>query len=502
MPYLLLCLLTIGSAIITNYLRFKNNHDQINKWFLVLSSLFLVELDGFIFHFHHTSWMVLVLIGFSVVCFKKSGAVISSLASILVLLLQTNEGNPFKLIFYLFYAAGAYLILSYFHKVNMDKERLLQNLIVNSKQLNVFKEVSLAMQQTLHLQKLLQTILTAVTAGYGLGFNRAMIFLADEANKSLNGVMGTGPMTPEEGYATWERITKNRYKLIDLIEAKEKEKSSDLGLNERVKKLIIPLDQPHFLTQTLKSGNPIHIEQIDEKDEIQVLFANQFGMSELAVIPLVYQGHHLGVLLIDNPVNKKPITSNDLDSVIPLANQAAIAIQNTNLYSKIEDMALKDGLTGLFNQRAFQQFLDQFKGSKLSLILLDIDFFKHYNDTNGHMLGNQVLVQLADVIRYSIRENDVAFRFGGEEFVILLPNTEVEEAVMIADHVRRSVETATFPFGEKQPNGKLTVSLGVAASESKNINTDELVIAADKALYRAKELGKNRVCQTEGEKIS
>jgi diguanylate cyclase (GGDEF)-like protein len=501
--YFLLFLLTFGSAIIANYLRFKYS-DYFNRWILVLSSLLLVEIDGFLFHFIHTDWFVLVFIGLAVICFQKIGGAVSSIGSYLILSLQANEGYFLNLIFYLLYTAGVCLILSFIKKLRLDRERWLDNLLVNSKQLNIFKEVSFAMQQTLQLQKLLQTILTSVTAGYGLGFNRAMIFLSDEESNTLKGVMGTGPMTVEEGYATWERITKNRYKLLDLIEAKETEKSSDIGLNERVKRLQIPLDQPHFLAQALNSGSPLHIKEIDVKDEVLVQFAKQFGMRELAVVPLVYQGNHLGVLLIDNPVNKKPITSTALDSVIPLANQAAIAIQNTHLYAKIEDMALKDGLTGLYNQRAFQQFLNEkFKKIRISIILLDIDFFKHFNDTNGHMLGNHVLAQLAAVIHDSIREQDVAFRFGGEEFVILLPNTPLEQAAEVAERVRRNVESTPFPYGEKQPNGKVTISLGVASSETQeNVNTDELVITADKALYRAKEQGKNKVCVAEGTKMS
>ncbi|MNN50696.1 Phytochrome-like protein cph2 [compost metagenome] len=201
---------------------------------------------------------------------------------------------------------------------------------------------------------------------------------------------------------------------------------------------------------------------------------------------------------MDNPVNRKPITATAIDSVIPLANQAAIAIQHTRLYSKIEDMALKDGLTALFNQRAFQTVLEQHwphrKQSPLSTILIDIDYFKHFNDTNGHLLGNQVLIQLADVIKCSIDDQDLAFRFGGEEFVVLLPSTSKEAALHVAERIRMNVENTSFPCGEKQPTGRLTISLGVASTEEMQSSVAfDLVDTADRALYRAKEAGKNKV---------
>ncbi|MNZ70792.1 Response regulator PleD [compost metagenome] len=161
-------------------------------------------------------------------------------------------------------------------------------------------------------------------------------------------------------------------------------------------------------------------------------------------------------------------------------------------------MALKDGLTALFNQRAFQTVLEQYwphrNQSPLSTILIDIDYFKHFNDTNGHLLGNQVLIQLADVIKRSIDDQDMAFRFGGEEFVVLLPSTSKDAAIQIAERIRMNVENTLFPCVEKQPAGRLTISLGVASTEGMQSSMAfDLVDTADRALYRAKEAGKNKV---------
>ncbi|MDF2856844.1 MAG: hypothetical protein K0Q87_2695 [Neobacillus sp.] len=500
-PYIQLFLFTFIIAILANYFRFKGN-GRLNKWILLLSSLILVAIDGILFDFLHIKWLVLVFIGTAVICFRAYGGLVSTFIAWGIIIFLTNESDLFLLVSYLLFAMIVFLGESYVRKMKMESDRWLSNLIGNSKQLNVFKEISFSMQQTLDLQKILQRILTSVTAGHGLGFNRAMILLINEDGTKLNGIMGTGPMTAEEGYATWDNITKKRYKLVDLIEIKEMEKSTDPLLNEVVKRLEVSLDEDNFLCKTLESGHPLHIREMDQEDRALQLFIQQFNMNELVVFPLINLGIKVGVLIIDNPVNKRPITADGIDSVLPLANQAAIAIHHSRLYTKIEDMALKDGLTGLFNQRAFQTFLAEHlpKNSQdqLSLILLDIDFFKHFNDTNGHLLGNDVLIQLAEVIRNAIQEDHLAFRFGGEEFVILLPNTDKEMAATIAEKIRGNVEKTAFPSGENQPHGRLTISLGVASTAGFKLATaHNLVDEADKALYKAKEAGKNKVVTSE-----
>ncbi|MNO85492.1 putative diguanylate cyclase YcdT [compost metagenome] len=497
MQYIQLVIYTTILVIITNYLRFKGR-TTFNKGVLVVSSLVVVEMEGLLFDFTNTTWILAVFIGISVICFQIVGGLVSTFVSCLILYTQIGESDLTVLFSYLLFAALVYLLARWVISTQQESDNWLSKLTENAKQLNVFKEVSFSMQQTLNLQKLLKTILTSVTAGYGLGFNRAIILLIDENGSKLSGIMGTGPMTAEEGYITWNRITKSKYTLMDLIENKEGQESIDLLLNDRVKRLEIPLDEPNFLYRTLESETPLHIKGIDENDKALMVFAQQFNMSELAVFPLISQGTKVGILIVDNPVNRKPITATAIDSVIPLANQAAIAIQHTRLYSKIEDMALKDGLTALFNQRAFQTVLEQHwthrKQSPLSTILIDIDYFKHFNDTNGHLLGNQVLIQLADVIKSSIDNQDLAFRFGGEEFVVLLPSTSKEAAVQVAERIRMNVENTSFPCGEKQPAGRLTISLGVASTEEMQSSIAfDLVDIADRALYRAKEAGKNKV---------
>lgn len=495
--YILLIVSIIFCTLILNFIRFKGN-DLLNKLILTFSTLVLILLDELFFDFTHAKWFLFIFVGISILCFNLYGAIISPFLAWIFLCIFTRDENIWILLFYLLLSASVYFTLNYISKSRKQSDEWLQQLIANSKQLNVFKEVSFAMQQTLDLQKLLLTILTSVTAGYGLGFNRAMILLMNKNETKLNGVLGIGPMSTNEGYKTWEEIINKRYRLKDLIKINESEKETDSKLNERVKNLKIWLYESHFLSKILKNGSPQIIEELNQTDRIGRLLAEQFNMSSIAVFPLIYQSKKLGVLIIDNPVNKKPITVEDLDSILPLANQAAIGIQHSRLYSDIEDMAIRDGLTGLLNQRAFQKLIVELLPNSshdiLSLIMLDIDHFKHYNDTNGHLLGNEVLIQLANVIEQSIRESDLAFRFGGEEFVILLPNTDKNIACKIAERIRKSVENTHFPNGEKQPLGRLTISLGVSVTnEIETINPNNLIEVADKALYKAKELGRNIV---------
>ena len=122
-----------------------------------------------------------------------------------------------------------------------------------------------------------------------------------------------------------------------------------------------------------------------------------------------------------------------------------------------------------------------------------MDDFKHYNDTNGHLAGDDLLERLAKVVRRNIRNIDIPARYGGEEFVIILPETSDEEAMQVAERIRQAVERESFPFERRQPGGKVTISVGVSSYPGEAKTPRELLNLADRALYRAKVLGKNRV---------
>lgn len=166
---------------------------------------------------------------------------------------------------------------------------------------------------------------------------------------------------------------------------------------------------------------------------------------------------------------------------------------------RLRELAVTDGLTGLYNYRYFKEYLDQEMRRAqrhqlfVSLLMLDIDFFKHYNDNHGHVAGDEVLRTIARLIKGNIRSIDVAARYGGEEFAIVLPETNKRSAMIVAEKVRLLVEQHVFAKQERQPDGNLTVSIGLASFPSDAKNSEEMVKCADQRLYRAKAGGRNCV---------
>lgn len=167
--------------------------------------------------------------------------------------------------------------------------------------------------------------------------------------------------------------------------------------------------------------------------------------------------------------------------------------------SKLEELVNKDGLTGVFNHRYFHETLkekialSEKEKKPISLIFVDIDYFKHYNDLYGHQKGDEVLRTIGKILRENLRENDVPARYGGEEFATILPNTTEEEALVLADKIRKVIESTKFYGEENQPKGVLTASMGISIYPDKAKNDIELIKSADDALYRAKFFNKNRV---------
>ncbi len=180
-----------------------------------------------------------------------------------------------------------------------------------------------------------------------------------------------------------------------------------------------------------------------------------------------------------------------------LANQIAVSLDNARMYQAVESLATTDGLTGLFNRRTFQQRIEEMRerahrqGRTLSLILCDIDHFKKINDTRGHLIGDEVLRQIAKLLAETVRKVDVAARYGGEEFAILLEATEEDGALLLAERIRQEAERLTLH--SDKGTFFCTLSLGVATFPGDGTTTLELIAHADAALYSAKHQGRNRV---------
>lgn len=218
------------------------------------------------------------------------------------------------------------------------------------------------------------------------------------------------------------------------------------------------------------------------------------NISSLICVPLVAKGEAIGVINITNKKNNKLFNKQDLEFIEALANQAAIAIDNAKLY----ELATKDGLTKLYIYRHFYSLLEtEMKRAKryrhvLSLLMMDIDNFKSINDTYGHLVGDRVLKEIAGTIKNTVRNIDVPARYGGEEFTVILPETTSKDARIIAERLRQSIEKIEISLDEATTI-RPTISIGIAEFPTCAENEKQLIDLADKALYKAKNDGKNCV---------
>ncbi len=221
--------------------------------------------------------------------------------------------------------------------------------------------------------------------------------------------------------------------------------------------------------------------------------------SEICV-PLLKNENVLGVLNVESK-SEVPLDEDDVNLLNALAGSVAVAIDNARLHAEVKRMALTDAVSGLANRRAFDDFLQteitraKRYGDALSLIILDLDSFKEYNDQWGHPAGDVRLREIADLLRANVREPDVAARYGGEEFAVILPSTSKLGAIVLAERIRVSAEAySPAKHKDNSPIAGYTISLGVATFPEDAETLSELLLAADNAELTAKRLGKNRVC--------
>ncbi len=234
----------------------------------------------------------------------------------------------------------------------------------------------------------------------------------------------------------------------------------------------------------------------DVRRDARYIGITQRIISEIAV-PLISEGRVNGVFNLES-TRRAAFGPRDLHILEALAGYATIAIENARLYEKTKQMAITDGLTELYNHRYLHETMGRTlercrrDDRPLSLIMLEIDSFKRYNDTYGHQRGDDVLRTVAELLRKGSRTSDLVARYGGDEFMIVLPYTSKETASEIAERLRRAVEAYPFLLGENIVSS-VTLSVGVAANPDDGGTVDALVDAVDRAQYTAKRSGGNKV---------
>jgi diguanylate cyclase (GGDEF)-like protein len=200
-------------------------------------------------------------------------------------------------------------------------------------------------------------------------------------------------------------------------------------------------------------------------------------------------------------VNEKPYQKAELEILLTINNIVSIALSNASLHDEVIELSYTDGMTDLHNYRYFEMRLKEEilrhtrNKQGVSLIILDVDHFKNYNDTLGHQAGDEVLRQLALILKDTVRENDIVARYGGEEFAVILPSVSKDGVIILAERIRSHVADAVFNDEHVQPLGKLTISVGTASLPLDASTSTDLIYKADTALYAAKHAGRNCVRQ-------
>lgn len=261
----------------------------------------------------------------------------------------------------------------------------------------------------------------------------------------------------------------------------------------------IPYPNSGYVARAMRSREPILIR--DAQQDPSLRYSSQISeiraIQSVIVAPLIHpNGEILGALSIESP---RPMAFNedDLRLLTSFAVTATTAIYNAQLHAEVQKLAITDTLTGLYNRHGFEELgrreierLRRF-GHPLSIIMVDVDEFKQINDTFGHKVGDWVIQTVAKRLVSSLREVDIVGRFGGDEFTILLPETDLFTAINVAERLLTLVSQAPIVF--EQASLKLTVSVGVVKATSEFFSLESLLERADRAMYQAKQGGKNRV---------
>jgi len=251
----------------------------------------------------------------------------------------------------------------------------------------------------------------------------------------------------------------------------------------------------------IKTVQPLLVEDIKRDFRFDV---EKIGKEEprtirsLMSVPLAVGTKILGVLRVDSPIENH-FKTEDLRLLKTIGDLGAVAIENAQLYEEVEDLAIRDGLTGLYLRRYLLTRLSQEisralrNQKKISFLMIDLDRFKKYNDQFGHMAGDIVLRTIAMLLSDTFKDaGDMICRYGGEEFAVLLPDCSKEDAIELAEAIRKKISSNTIILRREKTT--VTVSIGVATFPEDAKIKEELIDRADQALYNAKEKGRNRVC--------
>ena len=382
-----------------------------------------------------------------------------------------------------------------------DEDRRLEQLAEENDALRravrTLHQIANLVRESPSLEPTCYALLTGVTAGVGLGLNRAMLFMIDEADRQLlRGVGAVGPANAREVDRVWKAIESDALDLQILYEMGLRFRDNPGTLARRVKETAVPVAGDNPVALALREGRLVHRETRDDLEGL-------FHLPTCAAAPLRGRHRIQGVLYADNR-----FTGRTIDPVSELvfsliADQAGRAIDHAYEYERLAHAARTDALTGLGHHGAMMAAVHAAlaeavpTGSPVGLAMIDLDDFKQVNDRHGHLAGDALLAGVADRLRAEVRAGETPFRYGGEEFAVLLPAVAPAALELVGERLRRAIGDRAFELGADRTLA-VTCSVGLAAVQPPEAEPAQLIEAADQALLRAKAAGKNCVVLADG----
>jgi len=277
------------------------------------------------------------------------------------------------------------------------------------------------------------------------------------------------------------------YFAIVVGEAADELKDMRLKIGEGVAGWVAKNGEPVVITEAYKDER--FAKWVDEK--------SGFKTDSLICVPLISKGRTLGVIELLNIARSEEAREN-IDILESLADFAAIAIENARFVEKVKQLTMMDDATGLYNARHMNTLLDteisraHRTKTPFAVVFLDLDHFKNVNDTYGHLVGSRLLREIGELLKGQLRTVDWAIRYGGDEFVLILPGAGREDAIMVTERLREKLNGEVF-FHEEGYDIKITASFGVACFPECGKTKEEIIRLADKAMYRVKEASRDGI---------
>jgi diguanylate cyclase (GGDEF)-like protein len=365
-----------------------------------------------------------------------------------------------------------------------DVTHLLESLAFQSSSLTTLRQITARMLASTDVDEALYLMLAGITSGYGVSFDRAALFMWDAAKAGFAGAKAIGPHDDAEAHRIWEAIELEGMTIERLIDDYA-ERKFDTRFQQRI--------QQTMLVAGEDEADEVRVALDEKRDEVlferatpvNAELARLDAAGEFVLADVRTRGQLVGLIFADNCYSKERITKDQLEHVRLYVDQTALVWENLSLLARVAEHARTDALTGILNRRAFEARFEQERsrcarsGASLSLVLVDVDFFKQTNDSRGHEAGDAVLRTLGQLLAASLRTHDVVARFGGDEFVALLPDANVDQLTAAARRIGAAARKAD-----------ISLSIGGATWPQSCAMLDALFASADEQLYKSKQAGR------------